>query len=139
MVSQGTAVGLEDLRFEALDYAMPEIASTVGDETIPLGDVAPTEASPSGIEASLLEEFVKESEVAALPQAAAPVVEHSLIPSVLEGEPVTLADLELRYIREVLERCEGVKDRAAKILGIDRKTLYRKLQAADAAENSAAQ
>ena len=65
-------------------------------------------------------------------------VEHSLIPSVLEGEPVTLADLELRYIREVLDRCEGVKDRAAKILGIDRKTLYRKLQAADAAENSAA-
>ena len=57
----------------------------------------------------------------------------------LEGEPVTLADLELRYIREVLERCEGVKDRAAKILGIDRKTLYRKLQAAEAAENSVAE
>lgn len=43
--------------------------------------------------------------------------------------PITLEELELRYIDEVLASCGGVKDRAAKTLGIDRKTLYRKLQA----------
>ncbi len=39
----------------------------------------------------------------------------------------TLAAVEARYIRCVLEWTEGNKQRAAKILGIGRKTLYRKL------------
>ena len=39
----------------------------------------------------------------------------------------TLAAVEARYIRSVLEWTEGNKQRAAKILGIGRKTLYRKL------------
>lgn len=38
-----------------------------------------------------------------------------------------LADLERRYIRLVLERCGGNKARAARILGVDRSTLWRKL------------
>jgi DNA-binding NtrC family response regulator len=145
VVSLGTAIGLEDLRFEALDSSIagpdvPEsgLTSEAGEFAMPT-EVATAAPVSSGIEASLLEEFVKESERVPQPAAEAAPVEHSLIPSVLEGEPVTLADLELRYIREVLERCEGVKDRAAKILGIDRKTLYRKLQAADAAENPTAE
>ena len=39
----------------------------------------------------------------------------------------TLAEVEARYIRSVLDWTEGNKQRAAKILGIGRKTLYRKL------------
>ncbi|MBK5940629.1 sigma-54-dependent transcriptional regulator [Halochromatium roseum] len=39
----------------------------------------------------------------------------------------TLAEVEARYIRSVLEWTQGNKQRAAKILGIGRKTLYRKL------------
>jgi len=39
----------------------------------------------------------------------------------------TLEELENRYIRQVLAFTEGNKQRAARILGIGRKTLYRKL------------
>jgi transcriptional regulator with PAS, ATPase and Fis domain len=40
------------------------------------------------------------------------------------GRP-SLAELERRYAREVLRETGGNKTRAAEILGIDRKTLYR--------------
>jgi DNA-binding NtrC family response regulator len=146
VVTMETAIGLNDLRFEALEQSLEEVpavnsvgAAGEGSENSGETTNPPSVGSPAGIEASLLDEFVKESERAALPPEEAPAVEASLIPSVLSGEPVPLADLELRYIREVLDRCEGVKDRAAKILGIDRKTLYRKLQAADAAEHAASE
>jgi DNA-binding NtrC family response regulator len=39
-----------------------------------------------------------------------------------------LRELERRYILEVLRQTEGNRSRAAEILGLDRKTLYRKLQ-----------
>jgi len=39
----------------------------------------------------------------------------------------TLADIEQAYIRHVLEMTGGNKIQAAKILGLDRSTLYRKL------------
>ncbi len=39
----------------------------------------------------------------------------------------TLADAEEEQIRRVLAATGGNKSRAAKILGIERKTLYRKL------------
>jgi two-component system, NtrC family, response regulator AtoC len=39
----------------------------------------------------------------------------------------TLAQVEDRYIRHVLERAEGNKRQAAKLLGIGRRTLYRRL------------
>ncbi|HUP21281.1 MAG TPA: sigma-54 dependent transcriptional regulator [Gemmatimonadota bacterium] len=45
----------------------------------------------------------------------------------------TLAEIELRYIRYVLERAGGNKRRAAALLGIARRTLYRRL--ADDAED----
>ncbi len=47
-------------------------------------------------------------------------------PKDLSGE--TLADTEAEQIRKVLSAAGGNKSRAAKILGIERKTLYRKLE-----------
>jgi DNA-binding NtrC family response regulator len=41
---------------------------------------------------------------------------------------MTLRELERRYILEVLHQTEGNKSRAAEVLGLDRKTLYRKLR-----------
>jgi DNA-binding NtrC family response regulator len=46
-----------------------------------------------------------------------------------EGEALlTLAQQEERHIRRVLEYCAGNRSQAAKILGIDRATLWRKLK-----------
>jgi DNA-binding NtrC family response regulator len=42
------------------------------------------------------------------------------------GDDLTLDELERRHIEAVLRRCEGHRTRAAKILGIERKSLYRK-------------
>ena len=48
----------------------------------------------------------------------------------------TLAELERRYILSVLERCGGHQLNTAAVLGIDRRTLYRKLKEYDVAANS---
>ncbi len=40
----------------------------------------------------------------------------------------TVAELEREYIAGVLEQIDGNKSKAAQVLGMDRKTLYRKLQ-----------
>ena len=42
----------------------------------------------------------------------------------------TLKDLELEYVKKVLESTKGNKTEAAQILGVDRTTLYRKLEEA---------
>jgi len=42
-------------------------------------------------------------------------------------QSMTLAELETTYIRRIMEITQGNKVQAAKILGIDRGTLYRKL------------
>ncbi|MCA9705810.1 MAG: sigma-54-dependent Fis family transcriptional regulator, partial [Myxococcales bacterium] len=39
----------------------------------------------------------------------------------------TLDELERRYIGRVLQLCAGNKSRAARILGVERRTLYRRL------------
>jgi DNA-binding NtrC family response regulator len=44
------------------------------------------------------------------------------------GEDMTLKELEKRHIEAVLKRCQGNRTRAAEILGIERKSLYRKAE-----------
>ena len=44
------------------------------------------------------------------------------------GDDLTLTDLERRHIEAVLRRCESNRTRAAEILGIERKSLYRKAE-----------
>jgi two-component system response regulator HydG len=44
------------------------------------------------------------------------------------SELVTLDELERRYIQRVLKMLGGNKSRAAQVLGLDRRTLYRKLE-----------
>lgn len=43
-------------------------------------------------------------------------------------KPLSLDELEEQHIRRVLESCNNVKQQAAKILGIERSTLDRKLK-----------
>lgn len=43
------------------------------------------------------------------------------------GRPLSLAALEERYIALVIQAVKGNKTQAAKLLGLDRRTLYRKL------------
>ena len=51
------------------------------------------------------------------------------LPPVMDRESLPpLSDVERRYIRHVLQRTEGNKTRAAEVLGIDRRTLHRKLK-----------
>ena len=52
-----------------------------------------------------------------------PFTAHSLV----DDRP-TLAELEQRYINLILQQEGGNKKRAAEILGIDRRTLYRTLE-----------
>ena len=43
-------------------------------------------------------------------------------------KPITLEELSKKYIQYIFEKNEGAKEQTAKDLGIDRKTLYRKLK-----------
>ncbi|RCX32303.1 sigma-54-dependent transcriptional regulator [Thioalbus denitrificans] len=49
------------------------------------------------------------------------------------GSPETLEEMELRYIREVLDSVGGNQRQAAEILGINRTTLWRKLRTVEEA------
>jgi DNA-binding NtrC family response regulator len=53
--------------------------------------------------------------------------DHAPPPGLVDDRP-TLAELERRYIELVLRETGGNKKRAAEILGIDRRTLYRTLE-----------
>jgi two-component system, NtrC family, response regulator AtoC len=44
------------------------------------------------------------------------------------SELITLSEMEKRYVRRVLAACGGNKTQAARILGIDRRSLYRRLE-----------
>lgn len=39
----------------------------------------------------------------------------------------SLDDIERRYITHVIKACNGNKSKAARVLGIDRRSVYRKL------------
>ena len=53
--------------------------------------------------------------------------DYVLVASDDPSELAPLEEVERRYILRVLEACQGNRTDAAKILGLDRKTLYRKL------------
>jgi len=44
------------------------------------------------------------------------------------GAMITMAELERRYVRQVLEAVQGNKTHAARILGIHRRSLYRRIE-----------
>ncbi len=52
------------------------------------------------------------------------------------GDDLTLRELEKQHIEAVLRRCGGNRTRAAEILGIERKSLYRKAERLDIALDS---
>lgn len=52
----------------------------------------------------------------------------SLVEELTLGEKITLEELEKRYILKILRETGWHKSNAAKILGIDRRTLYRKIE-----------
>jgi DNA-binding NtrC family response regulator len=66
--------------------------------------------------------IVERADHAPAPSTHAPV-------SFIEDRP-TLAELDRRYIQLILAETEGNKSRAAEILGIDRRTIYRYLEPA---------
>lgn len=53
---------------------------------------------------------------------------HVLVTADIPEELVSLIEVEKRYIQRVMEAVQGNKRQAAKILGLDRTTLYRKLE-----------
>jgi two-component system response regulator HydG len=46
-------------------------------------------------------------------------------------ELIALEEMERRYVRRVLDACGGNKTQAAKVLGVDRRSLYRRLERID--------
>jgi DNA-binding NtrC family response regulator len=62
-----------------------------------------------------------------LPERVRTVGDASALITRSSAQNLTLREMERDYILEILRRTEGNKKRAAEILGLDRKTLYRKL------------
>jgi DNA-binding NtrC family response regulator len=60
--------------------------------------------------------------------------EHPVAPSSEKPSTLTLAELEREHILRVLHHCSGNRERAATVLGISTRTLYRKLREFDSAE-----
>jgi DNA-binding NtrC family response regulator len=56
------------------------------------------------------------------------------LPMATPAEMITLDEMERRYVRQVLSSVGGNKTHAARLLGIDRRSLYRRLEAQPAAE-----
>ena len=58
-------------------------------------------------------------------------LEPSFRPAEADGSLVTLEEVERRYVKRVLEECRGHRQKAASILGISERNLYRKIQEMD--------
>jgi DNA-binding NtrC family response regulator len=71
---------------------------------------------------------VPEAPLATTPQASPPVQASPLAPPARGAPAATLAEVERRHILEVLTRSGGNRTRAARVLGIHRRTLHRKLK-----------
>jgi two-component system response regulator HydG len=63
-------------------------------------------------------------------------VAHVLVASEDPSELVPLEEVERRYILRVLDAAGGNKSIAARILGLDRKTLYRRIESYEASRSS---
>jgi two-component system response regulator HydG len=138
VVARGDVIQLDDIHFEALSHAVHAAEENPPQAPQPASDSATT---PEAISVSALSSVALPAGIPptedgtalyvpeVTPQQTSTPVSESLLDKT--KEPITLAELEHQYIREVVERCNGVKERAARILGIDRKTLYRKLQDAE--------
>ena len=50
------------------------------------------------------------------------------VPGIAPSEVLTIDEVERRYITQVLKQLDGNKTLAAELLGLDRRTLYRKLE-----------
>jgi two-component system, NtrC family, response regulator AtoC len=66
-------------------------------------------------------------EPAHLPVQFATQVRQPVVTAQTGDEPRTLADVERAYIGQIMQRVESNKSKAAKILGISRQTLRKKL------------
>ena len=62
-----------------------------------------------------------------LPVQFATQVRQAVVPESSTAEPRTLAEVERAYIAQIMQRVESNKSKAAKILGISRQTLRKKL------------
>jgi DNA-binding NtrC family response regulator len=62
-----------------------------------------------------------------LPVQFATQVRQPVVPESSTDEPRTLAEVERAYIGQIMQRVESNKSKAAKILGISRQTLRKKL------------
>jgi len=87
------------------------------------------------IDAALMRRMLAASVFGHAEERAEPVRERVSVPPAtlssappLSGAERSLAELERAHIEEVLARCEGNVTRAASALGIDRRTLQRKLK-----------
>jgi len=65
-----------------------------------------------------------------LPVQFATQVRRAVVPETSTDEPRTLAEVERAYIAQIMQRVESNKSKAAKILGISRQTLRKKLMEA---------
>jgi DNA-binding NtrC family response regulator len=83
----------------------------------------------NGMERAVAMARMSEIQVEDLP---AKIRDHHSTRLVIEGddpsELVTMSEMERRYVRRVLDACGGNKTQAAKVLGIDRRSLYRRLE-----------
>lgn len=114
--SSGSEVGPERISSEAMAvltaYSWPGNVREL--KNVVERAVALTEATEIRPE-DLPERIREEGRAAALVERAA-------------GESLTLDELERAYIYRIMDRVGGNKSRAAELLGIDRTTLYRKLE-----------